>query len=311
MIKKIKKNKIFIKIKPILVCIYNNLYNIPINSLIFIDEIINLFNRPKIMTIEESINYILDNKVSLSRFGDGEMKLIYRSDISFQKYSSELSMRLKEVLNSDTNNHMIGIPNVFGFLNEYTYGHKVYWGKNLLYYRKKWILNLRKDKIYINAFISRCYLAFKDKSKSYYYFKLIKNLWNNKDIIIVEGQYSRLGVGNDLFDNAKSIKRILCPKEDAYSYYVEILTEIKKIDKNSIIFLALGPTATVLAYDLAKLGYQAIDIGHVDIEYEWFIKKANKKIPIKSKYVAESKDGKCTSDIKDEQYLNEIISKII
>jgi len=30
----------------------------------------------------------------------------------------------------------------------------------------------------------------------------------------------------------------------------------------------LGPTTTVLAYDLYKNGYQAIDIGHVDLEHE-------------------------------------------
>ena len=38
----------------------------------------------------------------------------------------------------------------------------------------------------------------------------------------------------------------------------------------SVLFLvALGPTATVLAYDLSKIGYQAIDIGHIDISFVW------------------------------------------
>ena len=50
--------------------------------------------------------------------------------------------------------------------------------------------------------------------------------------------------------------------------------------KNKLILIALGPTATILAYDLYKLGYRAIDIGHIDIEYEWFLRKANTKIPI-------------------------------
>ena len=53
--------------------------------------------------------------------------------------------------------------------------------------------------------------------------------------------------------------------------------------KNKLILIALGPTATVLSYDLNKLGYQAIDIGHADIEYEWYLRKAKKKIPIKNK----------------------------
>jgi hypothetical protein len=37
---------------------------------------------------------------------------------------------------------------------------------------------------------------------------------------------------------------------------------------DKLILIALGPTATVLAYDLAKKGYQAIDIGHLPSCYE-------------------------------------------
>ena len=75
--------------------------------------------------------------------------------------------------------------------------------------------------------------------------------------------------------------------------------------------MALGPTATVLAYDLFKAGYQAIDIGHVDIEYEWFLRKATKKIKIESKYVTEVKEGRENiQEVKDEKYKNEIVARI-
>ena len=90
------------------------------------------------------------------------------------------------------------------------------------------------------------------------------------------------------------------------------MTEAKKVSKDKLIFLALGPTATVLAYDLYKLGYQAIDIGHVDIEYEWFLRKATKKIKIDNKYVTEVADGRTNiQDVKDEKYESEIIATII
>ena len=36
------------------------------------------------------------------------------------------------------------------------------------------------------------------------------------------------------------------------------------------VLIALGQTATVLAYDLSEAGLQAIDPGHVDVEYEWY-----------------------------------------
>ena len=34
------------------------------------------------------------------------------------------------------------------------------------------------------------------------------------------------------------------------------------------------------ACDLYNLGYQAIDIGHIDIEYEWFLRNATKNIKV-------------------------------
>ena len=140
----------------------------------------------------------------------------------------------------------------------------------------------------------------------------LRGIWDKKDILIVEGEYSRLGVGNDLFDNANSIERIICPSENAYDIYDKILSETKKYGENKLILLAVGPTATVLAYDLYEAGFRVIDIGHVDIEYEWFLRKATEKIKIETKYVTEVKDGENNiQDISDEKYEKEIVSKIL
>lgn len=74
-------------------------------------------------------------------------------------------------------------------------------------------------------------------------------------------------MGNDLFDNARSIVRILCPAESAFDRYEEIYNEAIKQPKDKLFLIALGPTAGVLAYDLAMQGYQAIDLGHADLSY--------------------------------------------
>ena len=82
-----------------------------------------------------------------------------------------------------------------------------------------------------------------------------------------------MGVGNDLFDNAKSIRWILCPAENAFSCCGEIRAKIRElVPKDRLIRLALGPTVTVLAHDLFLDGYQAVDIGHVDISYERYLR---------------------------------------
>ncbi|MCR1823329.1 SP_1767 family glycosyltransferase [Terrisporobacter muris] len=306
-------SKLKSKGKRVLVYIYNHLYDIYIELSYRRYEILNIFtNKIDIMTIEESIDYIIENKCSLSRFGDGEMKLISRERIDFQQYDQRLSNKLKELLQSDEDNHIVGIPDVFKSLNKYQNEAKFYWKRHIWKYGHSWFGLINKKKKYLNSFISRCYMIFNKKDNSKKYFDKIKEIWSNRDIIIIEGEESRLGIGNDLFDNTKSIKRILAPKRDAFDVYDEVLKYVdNNIEKNKLILLALGPTATVMAYDLAKLGYQAIDIGHIDIEYEWFLQKTKSKIAIKTKFVGEAKDGQNVENIEDVKYFEEIMARIL
>ncbi|MCT2922996.1 DUF1792 domain-containing protein [Streptococcus thermophilus] len=53
--------------------------------------------------------------------------------------------------------------------------------------------------------------------------------------------------------------------------------------KNLIVLLAIGLTATVLSYDLADNGFQVIDIGHLDVEYQWYLMQAKKKMPLENR----------------------------
>ena len=185
-----------------------------------------------------------------------------------------------------------------------------YWMKYLNLNRSKIYKIINMNKIYYDTQVTRLYIDIKDKSKVENRFNLVKSLWNNREVVIVEGEKSRLGIGNDLFNGCKSIERIICPSINAFSKYDEILKEVKKQDKSKLILIALGPTATILAYDLANAGYQAIDIGHIDIEYEWYLMKVKEKCPVKNKYIGEINGGDCVEDILDKKYNKQII-KII
>ena len=80
-----------------------------------------------------------------------------------------------------------------------------------------------------------------------------------------------------------------------------------------MILISLGPTATVLTYDIIKFGLrnQVIDFGHFDIQYEYFLRKAKKKIRIPYKYVEEVRKGKKNIiPITDAKYLEQIIYRI-
>ncbi len=265
---------------------------------------------PDVMTIDETIQHIISKNSSVSRFGDGEMLLIGGEGIRFQHPDNELSKRLAEVITSDLTNHIVCVSDAFFGLERYNRRARRFWRTHFYLYGYLWDKYLKQGKRYGNTFITRPYIDFLDQKRSTQWFNMLKQIWEKRDIIFIEGEKSRLGVGNDLFDNVKSVGRILCRSKSAFDQYDLIIEEASKLAKNSLILIALGPTATVLAYDLCKLGYQAIDVGHIDIEYEWLRMGAKHKINITSKYVNEVIGGDRVV-VKDEDlYQRQILKRL-
>ena len=217
-------------------------------------------------------------------------------------------------MNSKEKNILIGVnlPYKKKLLNSFTKRRRNFFNHYFKKNRFKIIKILDKNKKYYSSRISRFYVGLNDKSNVPKYISKLKKIWEDRDIIIVEGEKSRLGIGNDLFNNSKSIKRIICPCKNAFKVYDKILKKVLKIKKTNLIIIALGPTATILAYDLSLHGYQAIDIGHADIEYELYLRNATKMIPIKNKYVNEAKGQKqFFGKVDDINYYKQIIYKIL
>ena len=269
-----------------------------------------IFNGLTILSPEETLDEIIKRNRSITRFNDGEINLMYGGRIGFQEANQKLSKKLRKVLKSKRKGLLIGIniPYNNSQLSIYNNYDKNFYIKFINRFKLKLFTLIDLNRKYYSGIISRFYIGMKDKSKIPNYIKKLKQIWNKKDILIIEGEKSRLGVGNDLFNNSKSIKRILCPAINAFNVYEEIINQAKKIDKSNLILLAIGPTSTVLAYDLYKKGFQVIDVGHVDIEYEWFLRKATKKIQIENKYVNEVYGNRYKfGRVKDKQYYEEII----
>ena len=274
----------------------------------------------------EELRYIIKSRIetmdkllegySISRYGDGELSLIYKkkkNGINYQEDNLEMRKRLAEILLSNLKNHIVGIPGPLIKVDDLIRGEAYFWSK--YYYTNKKNLNkhLSKTKIYYDQMISRFYLPYTDKSDCKLIVEKLKQLFQDREVLIVEGENTRFGLGNELLSLAKKVNRILCPPKNAYRIYNKILERIGKEDKKQLILVALGPTATILAYDLAKEGYQAVDIGHMDIEYEWYLRKEDRKIDIENKAVNEV-SGVVDKEIKDEElkkmYESQIIDKI-
>lgn len=274
---------------------------------------------PLIFSPKDTINEAINNNLSISRFGDGEISLVYGKNLHFQKYNKKLGKKLKDILKEDNPELLVCLPDCFNDMNCLCDVDRSFWKSHLLYFRNKWHNILDKQRKYGNTWTSRIYSMDWNKNNAKELFTHLESLWEGKDIVFIEGEFSRLGVGNDCFKKAKTIRRIIGPAENAFDKYEELLKAALSVSDNPIFILALGPTATVLASDLSKEGRIAYDLGHIDIEFEWLRLGAKSKIPIKGKYVNEAfLTGESSNEVNGEfddsvlqEYQNQIIAKII
>ncbi len=270
---------------------------------------------PIIRTIDETLDKILQDKCSLSRFGDGEFVLMNGGRIHYQPRSDKLAQLLKEVIASEVPNLLIALPPCFGALDNYLPPVADFWRKWASRKREMIYSYLDMNRVYYDAFFSRVYIQSYKTAKHYKkcgsYYEQTKKIWAGRDIVICEGQGTRFGMFNELLDGAKSISRILCPARNAFDKYDEILSAFNGIDRDKLILTALGPTATVLAYDLCKKGYQVIDIGALDVDYEWFLRReVELGAPLEFKYVDSGKKGRKIQQLHDPEYKRQIIKVI-
>lgn len=254
-----------------------------------------------ILSDDDTIEKILQNSYSMSRFGDGELSIILdNASIGFQKTNPILAEKLEKVLTSPKENLLICLPLPLNSVRGMKKKAKRFWtawamgGGNR---KRKLVKKLSEAcvirEVYGNTQVTRPYIDYVNREHATELFELLKRLWNKKDVLIVEGEYTRLGVGNDLFSNVNSIKRILAPSENAFDKYDDILSAILESADNRLVLLALGPTATILAWELCDYKIQALDVGHVDIEYEWFLRKSEDKEMLNNKYVNEANNFVC------------------
>ena len=272
---------------------------------------------PVIRSAEETIEEIIQNGKSIARFGDGEFAQIVKMERhKFQKLDDKLALRLEEVLHSHHPNMLIAIADNYGTLQDYAESA----ANAIRFYmvggetRRQHMELLERDRIYYNAYVSRPYVMYKDSMTDApkKRFEHLKKIWDNRNLMIVEGAQTRMGVGNDLLDNAKDIKCILAPATNSFDRYDDIWKAALEYAKEDTLFLiAIGPSAGVLAYDLTVEGYQALDIGHLDLEYEWFLAGKGQRTPIPYKYNNEVEGGDAVEQLRDPAYEGQIVASCV
>lgn len=229
---------------------------------------------PKVLGPLDSIKEIIRTKKSVARFGDGEFNLILGNGIGFQEFDPKLQARLKEVLTSQDENMLIGISDRFGSLDNLELNVRNYWRDFLGKYRQDIYKMLDFNRTYIDTHITAFGIEMVDhtteeaRAASEEYYNEVRKIWDGQDITVIKGADNEK-FENNIYDNAKSVSYIYGPKAHAFREYDRIFEEAKKLPKDRLILIVLGPTAKPLAYDLTKLGYRALDLGHMAKAYEW------------------------------------------
>lgn len=306
-------------IKDILRPLYR--YILYLRSIRLFNQIEGKRNSVKVLNSIETAKYIRENRCSISRFGDGELSLVLKGEYdeefhsNFQTFNSELSKRLAYILSykEPAPNHIVGLPACgFGFgTSKFKWNIAEYWNRYMYTYIDQILKLSNVDYTYCDTNFTRFYMDYADSTWCRDYVELLKLIWKDRNIIFVEGETTRLGAGNNLFSTARSIRRILCPPKNAIDKYDDIVAAVRKhASKDDLLIVALGMTATVMTYDLAKEGYQALDLGHIDIEYEWYRMGAKDKVAIIGKFTNENAGGKTGIAEGDASYLSQIIDRI-
>lgn len=264
----------------------------------------------RVRPILESLTFIQEHGSSVARFGDGEVDIMTGSSIPYQDYDPNLAQELLEIIETPSqDDFLVCLPDVFQDLERYNSNAVQFWEKHFARYGDFYREHCRSP-WYGSTFISRPYIDLVEKGQAAASFAALKELWKGRDLLIVEGETSRSGVGNDLFAEAKSIQRIICPSRNAFSQYESILKAIRSRAEGRLVLLMLGPTAKVLARDLHAEGHQAIDLGHIDSEYEWFRMGATHKVKLNHKHTAEFNYDEGITFVEDTDYASQIVARI-
>lgn len=236
-----------------------------------------LKNPLSVADLDKTIEELLGSNKSFVRFGDGEIRLIEGDKLTLQEADSKLAERLKEIIGMPSDGVMTGIPDIFKSLEQYRPESRRFWQEHLLFFRKKYEKYCSKQYQYYDAFFSRLYYMYEDWELSTQRFEKIKQIWKNRDVVVIESKTAHTGVDNDLLVMAHSVKRIICPESNAWNVYGQLYEKAIQYDKNTLFLISAGATAKPLVVDLTKEGYRALDIGSLDMEYQWYMMKATEK----------------------------------
>lgn len=184
---------------------------------------------------------------SISRFGDGEMKLITGGAQIREPANKELGRRLLQILRYPHEDLIVGIPTLDPKGAKY---------ENWKKHAQRFAGLVNRNVQYYSAFISRPdsaqWIATPEFARG------VVDLWKGKRVTFVSEQTSKFYTL--VHRTATSPIHIPCPHTETFARSENILRDVVR-SRPEIVLLSCGPAATVMASALCEVGIQALDLG--------------------------------------------------
>jgi hypothetical protein len=222
---------------------------------------------PHVRTNNETIDELIISKKSISRFGDGEYAICMYESIPFQEKNISLTIRLHQILNNKNDKCLIAVLDPKK-TSTYNYYWLQFWYENI---EAICLMIKNKENLY-NSTVSRELDNLNVQS--------LKSIWTNRNIIFVTGKGSRFDNNHEIFQNIQSQFSVFGLAINAWNEYEKLFKEVViacRNTENPLVICSLGPTATVLSYDLSLLDIQSLDLGHITNSFDFIFN--DKKIP--------------------------------
>ena len=187
--------------------------------------------------------------MSIARYGDGELKIALGKDAKSQAGNPHLAARLRQILAASSPRCLVCIPNIGSDATP----KLDFWRQ----YRDDRFVRLYRGGPYGSAFITRPdsapWIDVPD------YWQRVIDLWRGQDVVLVRGSSKSLTAADLVL--AKSVDEIVASRQHAWADAPGIMGRM--VGEKRRVLLCLGASATVMAFDLAAMGVQALDLGHI------------------------------------------------
>lgn len=102
-----------------------------------------------------------------------------------------------------------------------------------------------------------------------YNFAIWRAFFDNKKLVLVGCKEGFDNLKFNIYDTARELHYEFVPNKNCFSVYDDTLRKLQAYGNEFLYILMCGPMACVLASDLCKYGFQALDLGHLAKHYDW------------------------------------------